>query len=67
MNGGTYMNTEEKYELIEVEEENFMEKVKDFLNKKESGFDDKMTKVQSSYKPNICFADFGTIVVFYYC
>ena len=25
------MNTEEKYELIEVEEENFMEKVKDFF------------------------------------
>ena len=33
MNGGTYMNTEEKYELVEVEEENFIEKVKEFFAK----------------------------------
>lgn len=33
------------------------EKIKDFLSGKESGFDEKMTKVQSSYKPSITFAD----------
>ena len=31
MNGGIDMNTEEKYELIECEEENFFVKVKDFF------------------------------------
>lgn len=34
-----------------------VEKVKDFLNGKESGFDETMTKVQSTYKPNVTFAD----------
>ena len=33
MNGGNIMNTEEKYELIEVEEENFFDKVKEFFAK----------------------------------
>ena len=33
MNGGNVMNTEEKYDLIEVEEENFFEKVKEFFAK----------------------------------
>ena len=33
MNGGNIMNTEEKYDLIEVEEENFFEKVKEFFAK----------------------------------
>ena len=33
------------------------EKVKDFLAKKEFDFDEQMTKVQCTYKPNIKFAD----------
>ena len=33
------------------------EKVKDFLAGKEVGFDELMNKVQSTYKPNITFAD----------
>ena len=33
------------------------EKVKDFISGKETGFDEKMTKVISTYKPNITFAD----------
>lgn len=33
------------------------EKVKDFLAGKKSEFDEEMTKVQSTYKPNITFAD----------
>lgn len=33
------------------------EKVKDFLAGKINGFDDKMNKVQSSYRPNITFSD----------
>lgn len=33
------------------------EKVKDFVQGKENGFDDNMQKVKASYKPNIKFAD----------
>ena len=33
------------------------EKVKDFLHKKTTGFDEVMNKVQSTYKPNIRFSD----------
>lgn len=34
-----------------------IEKIKDFLAGKESGFDEIMTEVQTTYKPNVCFSD----------
>ena len=33
------------------------EKIKDFLSKTTEGFDEEMSKVQASYKPNVKFAD----------
>ena len=53
---------QQKYERLafEVGGRNYnapAEKVKDFLVGKESNFDDKTTKIQSSYKPSVTFAD----------
>ena len=53
---------QQKYERLafEVGGNNYnapVEKVKDFLAKKENEFDETMTEVQATYKPNVTFAD----------
>lgn len=53
---------QQKYEKLafEVGGKNYnapTEKVKDFLSGKESDFDNRTTRVQASYKPNVTFAD----------